>query len=229
MSPILFRRSHQQRGVALFVGLVFLVVLSLISIIAMKGTLLETRMSTSSARHEQAFETSETLRTLPVSLFDEHVFERGWPTELGGALPDADFNYQSDLTSGMLDKVNSALQNDCSGTKTLLYGQLQSSCGALVAETLYDPSTWHPDMKISICDVSSDGCTGNVSAVVSVVPDGQILSEGAGGAQAAGYRGLGVGSAGGGGSMYFEIKSVGSASSNGTSITHSQYRQSIRN
>lgn len=229
MSPQLFRRSHHQRGVALFVGLVFLVVLSLIAIIAMKGTLLETRMSTSSARHEQAFETSETLRTLPVSLFDEHVFERGWPTELGGSLPDADFNYQSDLTSGMLTTVNSALQNDCSGEKTLLYGQLQSSCGALVAETLYDPSTWHPDMKISICDVSSNGCASNVSAVVSVVPDGQILSEGAGGAQAAGYRGLGVGSAGGGGSMYFEIKSVGSASSNGVAVTHSQYRQSIRN
>jgi hypothetical protein len=229
MSPLLIRCNHRQRGVALFIGLVFLVVLSLISIIAMKGTLMETQISTSSARHEQAFETSESLRTLPVSLFDEHVFERGWPTALGGSLPDADFNYQSDLTSGMLSIVNNALETDCSGDKTLLYGQLQSGCGAFVAESLYDSTTWHPDMKISICDVSSNGCTSNVSAVVSVVPDGQVLSEGAGGALAAGYQGLGVGSAGGGGSMYFEIKSIGSASSNGTAVTHSQYRQSIRN
>ena len=80
------RSLVRQRGVALFVGLVFLVVLSLVAITAMKGTLIEMRMGTSTARHEQAFETSETLRGVPVSLFDEHVFERGWPSVLGGKI-----------------------------------------------------------------------------------------------------------------------------------------------
>lgn len=220
-------QRRRQRGVALFVGMVFLVVLSLIAVVAMKGTLLEMRMSAGSARHEQAFETSETLRGIPVSLFDEHVFERGWPTQLGGTLPNADFDYQSNFTSAMLTMVNGALQTACAGGKALLYGQLQT-CGG-VTESLYDPSTWQPDMKLAICDVSSSGCSSNVTAVVSVVPDGQVLNAGAGGAQSAGYRGLGIGSAGGGGSMYFEIKSVGASSSSATATTRSQYRQTIRN
>ena len=37
---------QRQRGVALFVGLVFLVMLSLVAIVVMKDTLLETRMTT---------------------------------------------------------------------------------------------------------------------------------------------------------------------------------------
>lgn len=218
--------KNQQRGVALFVGLVFLVVLSLVAIMAMKGTLIEMRMGTSAARHEQAFEASETLRGVPVSLFDEHVFQRGWPSELGGDLPDSDFDYQTKFSSNLLDTVSAGLKNDCSGSPTLLYGQLQT-CGT--AEVLYDPSTWHTDLELSICDVSSDSCSTDVTSAISVVPDGQILNEGAGGAQSAGYRGLGVGSAGGGANMYFEIKSIGSVAGNGVATTHSQYRQTIRN
>jgi hypothetical protein len=218
--------KNRQRGVALFVGLVFLVVLSLVAIMAMKGTLIEMRMGTSSARHEQAFEVSETLRGVPVALFDEHVFQRGWPTELGGTLPDSDFDYQSRFSSDLLDAFSAGLKDDCSGSATLLYGQLQT-CGT--PEVLYDPSTWHTDLQLAICDVSSSSCSADVTSAVSVVPDGQVLNAGAGGAQSAGYRGLGVGSAGGGASMYFEIKSIGSVPGNGVATTHSQYRQTIRN
>lgn len=216
----------RQRGVALFVGLVFLVVLSLVAIMAMKGTLIEMRMGTSSARHEQAFEVSEMLRGVPVSLFDEHVFQRGWPSELGGTLPDSDFDYQNKFSSDLLNTVSDGLKDDCSGSPALLYGQLQT-CNT--AESLYDPSTWHPDMQLAICDVGSTSCSADVTSTISVVPDGQVLAEGAGGAQSAGYRGLGVGSAGGGASMYFEIKSIGSVPGNGVATTHSQYRQTIRN
>lgn len=220
------RSLVRQRGVALFVGLVFLVVLSLVAITAMKGTLIEMRMGTSTARHEQAFETSETLRGVPVSLFDEHVFERGWPAVLGGTLPDADFDYQSKFPSTLLTAVADGLQDDCSGNPTLLYAQLQT-CGT--PESLYDPSTWHPDMTLSVCDVAASSCTTEVGGKVSIVPDGQVLAEGAGGAQSAGYRGLGVGAAGGGANMYFEIRSVGTVPGNGIATTHSQYRQTIRN
>ena len=57
-----------QQGVALFVGLVFLVMLTLIALVVMKGTLLEIRMATASARHEQAFEAAETMRAIPEAL-----------------------------------------------------------------------------------------------------------------------------------------------------------------
>jgi PilX N-terminal len=223
------RRSYASRqdGVALFIGLVFLVVLSIVAVLAMKGTLIEMRMVTNAARHEQAFETSEALRGVPVDMFDQHVFARGWPASMGGAVPNSDFDFTHTMPATLLSKV--VLDNDCGNAKTLLYGQLQPGCGALVQETLYDPSTWHPDMQIAICDTDSTGCSTNVSAVISVVPDGTVLAAGAGGAQAAGYRGLGIGSAGGGGQMFFEMRAVATVPGNGTATTHTQYRQTISN
>jgi hypothetical protein len=223
----LSKAASHQRGVALFVGLIFLIVLSLVAMIAMKSTLIEMKMVKSTARHEQAFETSEALRGVPVALFDEHVFQRGWPAEFKGDLPNSDFDYQNNLSPDMLAKINTGLQDDCAGVKTLFYGQLQTGCSP--PENQYDPTTWHPDMILSMCDPDSDACSANVSASVAIIPDGQVLGAGAGGAQAAGYRGLGIGAAGGGASMYFEVRSVGTTPGNGTAITHSQYRQSIRN
>ena len=136
-------QTRGQRGIALFVGLIFLVVLSIVAVIAMRGTLVEMRMVTNSARHESAFEASEALRSLPVKLFDEHVYARGWPTSFKGDVPDSEFTYSTDIPSDLLAKAKQSLQNDCgSGTPTLFYGQLQPACGTAPKETLYDPSTW---------------------------------------------------------------------------------------
>lgn len=221
--------KRAQRGVALFIGLIFLLVLSIIAIMAMRGTLTEMKMVTNVARHEAAFEASEALRAVPVTLFDQHVFERGWPTSFGGSVPDGDFTYSTTFSSSMLTKVTTAIQKDCSGAVSLFYGTLQPACSSLPQETLYDPSTWHPDMQMSICDTSTPSCAANVTATLAVVPDGTVLIAGSGGAQAAGYRGLGIGSAGGGADMLFEIRSVATAPGNGVSTTQTQYHQNIRN
>jgi hypothetical protein len=223
----MFKPMRAQRGVALFVGLIFLLVLSIIAVMAMRGTLTEMKMVTNVARHEAAFEASEALRAVPVTLFDQHVFERGWPASFGGVVPDADFTYAQSLSGDMLTKVKTSIQKDCTGAVSLFYGALQPSCDSLPKETLYDTSTWHPDMKISICDTSSSSCSANVNATVAVLPDGSVLSAGAGGAQAAGYRGLGIGSAGGGADLLFEIRSVATAPGGGTATTHTQYHQNI--
>ncbi|MGE7138321.1 pilus assembly PilX family protein [Luteibacter sp. NPDC031894] len=220
---------HSQRGIALFIGLIFLLVLSIVAVMAMKGTLVEMRMVTNSARHESAFEASEALRSVPINLFDEHVFARGWPSSFNGDVPDSEFDYSSTLPADLLAKVKTALQPDCSGKTSLFYGTLQPACGDLPKETPYDASTWHPDMVIAICDTSSESCSADVGAKVAVIPDGTVMKEGAGGAQAAGYRGLGVGAAAGGAEMYFEVKSVAEAPGNGAAITHTQYQQTIRN
>jgi hypothetical protein len=195
----------------------------------MRGTLTEMKMVTNVARHEAAFEASEALRAVPVTLFDQHVFERGWPSSFGGAVPDSDFTYSTTFSASMLTKVTTAIQKDCSGTVSLFYGALQPACSSLPLETLYDPTTWHPDMLIAICDTSTPSCAANVNAAISVVPDGTVLTAGAGGAQAAGYRGLGIGAAGGGADMLFEIRSVATAPGNGVSTTQTQYHQNIRN
>ena len=223
-----YRFPHRQRGIALFIGLIFLVVLSLVAVMAMQGTLLEMRMVTNAARHEQAFETSEMLRAVPVSIFDEHVFQRGWPVELGGELPNDDFDMG--LKPDMLAAVKAGLQNDCgTSTKNFFYSNLQGACGSLPLETRYDTSTWHPDLILTVCDVSSRSCANKVTTTIAIVPDGTVLDEGSGGAQAAGYRGIGGGAAGGGGSKYFEVLSTGTVAGNGRAVTMAQYRQAIRN
>ncbi len=217
----------RQRGVALFVGLIFLVVLSLVAVVAMRGTLMEMHMATNVARHEQAFEASETLRGVPISVFDEHVFNRGWPKELGGSLPNDDFAYT--LKPSMVTALKSGLQDACDGNIDLFYSSLQPACDGMPAESRYDPSTWHPDVLLTICDVASSGCAANVMAKVAIVPDGTVLEEGSGSAQAAGYRGIGGGAAGGGGSIYFEVMSTATVPGNGRAVTMSQFRQAIRN
>jgi len=221
--------GSRQRGIALLVGLVFLMVLSVIAIMAMRGTLSEMKMVTNVARHESAFESSEALRSVPVELFNQHVFERGWPIAFGGTVADSQFTFSSDMSADLIAKIKSWLQPDCTGAVSLFYGTLQPKCGTYVAESLYDTSTWHPDMTISICDTTSTTCPANVSATVAVVPDGSVLAEGAGGAQAAGYRGLGVGAAGGGADLIFEVRSVATSPGNGTSTTQTQYHQTIQN
>ncbi len=223
------RSFHRQRGIALFIGMIFLLILSIVAVMAMKGTLVEMRMTTSTARHEAAFEASEALRSVPITLFDEHVFARGWPTSFKGDVPDSEFTYSSELPAGLLAKAESALQSDCNNKPVLFYGTLQGACNGMPKETLYDASTWHPDMVIAICDTATQSCAANVDATVAIVPDGTVMKDGAGGAQSSGYRGLGVGAAGGGAEMYFEVKSVATAPGNGAATTHTQYQQTIRN
>lgn len=221
------RNSTRQRGVALFVGLVFLVVLSLVAVIAMRGTLMEMRLVTNVASHERAFEVSETLRAVPIAVFDEHVFQRGWPKELGGELPNADFAMS--ITPSMKTILKTGLQQDCSGSLDVFYGNLRPACDPYPAENRYNTSTWRPDAILSMCDVTSSSCSRNVSASIYIIPDGTVLAEGSGSAQAAGYRGIGGGAAGGGGSMFFEVMSVGTVPAGGRAVTMAQYRQAIRN
>lgn len=222
---------QRQRGIALFVGMVFLLILSVVAVMAMRGTLVEMRLGANTARHEEAFEASEALRSVPLALFDEHVFERGWPSAMGGTVNDSEFTFNTDIAPTLYSKLATALQKDCSGNTTLFYGPLQPACSGSTApkETLYDSTTWRPDVVLAVCDSSSSTCSANMTAQIAVVPDGSVLKSGAGGAQAAGYRGLGIGAAGGGAALYFEIRSVAQVPGNGVAITHTQYEQTIRN
>jgi Tfp pilus assembly protein PilX len=61
MRHVTLRRKERprQRGVALVIGLIFLLMLTLISVIAMRGTSMEMMMSTAGARSLRALELSE--------------------------------------------------------------------------------------------------------------------------------------------------------------------------
>jgi len=225
-----------QHGVALFVGMVFLVILSLVAVVAMRGTLLEMQMVNNVAAHERAFEVSESMRAVPLALFDDHTFNRGWPAqEMGGSVPDTAFGTFPQCGSKPVgsngvscDVLNAmSIRQPPTGSLLNLYEVRFADDGS---EKAYDPSTWmakDPDVTIAVCDESGE-CSNGGNARIWIRPDGTALSSGSGAAQAAGYRGEGNAAASGGGSMYFEVLSEGRAGS-GRVVTLSQYRQRISN
>lgn len=73
---------RQVTGFALITALVFLVVLSFVALIALRGTGLEARMSANNGMQNQAFESSEASRRLLDSVADDYVFSHGPPTTL---------------------------------------------------------------------------------------------------------------------------------------------------
>ncbi|WP_114240125.1 PilX N-terminal domain-containing pilus assembly protein [Dyella sp. C9] len=225
--------SRVQRGVALFVGLVFLTVLSVVALVAMRGTLMEMHMVNNVAAHERAFEVSESLRAVPVALFDEHTFNRGWPlAAMGGTVPDTNFGtfprcgskpVGSNGVSCNVLTATAIRSSDDTGLVNFYDIAFRAE------EKPYDPSTWMgnaPDVTITVCN--SGACTSGGSARIWIRPDGTALSDGSGAAQAAGYRGEGNAAASGGGAMYFQILSEGTANAS-RAVTLSQYRQRISN
>jgi len=235
--------SRAQRGAALLVGLIFLVVLSLVAVIAMKGTLMEMRMVNNVSAHEQAFETSESLRLVVAKMFNEHAQMRGWPIALmGGDKPDSLYStYPANCTTssnvvgknGVSCKMIYAMtiRKDAATSLPVNLYTIPLQTG----EKMYDPATWMAtfpdgDVKISLCSTGqTSGCTPDTFARVWVRPDGTGVSPGSGAAQAAGYRGLGEGLASGSSYMFFEIVSAGVSPGNARVVTQSQYQQAILN
>lgn len=83
------------RGFALITALIFLVVLTLVAVIAMKGSGLELRMSSNNAQHAEAFESSEAPRRIASRLLQVlgDNLANGWPASIGGNTPNDLFNY----------------------------------------------------------------------------------------------------------------------------------------
>jgi hypothetical protein len=233
------RGAVAQRGVVLFVGLVFLIVLTLIALVVMRGTLLEMHMTSASARHEQAFEASEAARVIPEALLVEHVFNRGWPKSWGGTIPDAMFSLSTTyanrtawLTLLKPDGNGQGLQDmPTSCGSGLVYFYLpMPTCGASAADSyLYTPSKWTPSVKFNTClDGSSDcGTAGQVQNTVAIVRDGVAINQGSGAAMSQGYASIGVGSAKGGGALLLQVKSQSQVPGNGEATTIAQYKLNI--
>ena len=229
----------RQRGIALFIGLVFLVVLSLVAVIAMQSTFLEMRMVTNVARQSEAFQISESARSVltappAISLFSQSLARGGWPVSWGGTVPDADFDAIGNCAAPWTDSTDCISELKMKGalgaTPKLLFGAFDSpGADGVNDETSSNPSNWITDATLSFTDPNGSG--GKIAASLSIVPDGVAGNTGAGTAQAAGYRGLGVGAAGGGASRYFQIRSVGlspSNGSNGRAVTIAQYRAVVQ-
>jgi hypothetical protein len=82
-------------GFALITALIFLVVLTLVAVIATRSAGLELRMSANSAQFTEAFEASEAPRQITTRLLQAlgNNLGSGWPRSIGGSTEDALFAY----------------------------------------------------------------------------------------------------------------------------------------
>ncbi|HEY0196958.1 MAG TPA: PilX N-terminal domain-containing pilus assembly protein [Rhodanobacter sp.] len=232
-------RDHQ-RGVALFVGLVFLVVLTLIALVVMKGTLLEMRMTTANARHEQAFEASEGMRAIPEALLVAHMnkYNPGWPASWGGTVPDAMFGLDAIFNNRPQWKTllkpssgaDTGIQDACGGASLVFFYMDAPPCAGQSDAYNYIPSNWAPAIKMIVCDDGTTGCGANnqIISTISIIRDGVTANQGAGAAAQQGYAGLGVGSANGGAAVLLQIRSDAKVPGNGEAVTMAQYKVNVQ-
>lgn len=227
----------RQRGVALLVGLIFLVMLTLVALVVMRGTMLEMHLSTATARHEQAFEASETTRAIPEVIINDHVFNRGWPKTWGGDVPDAMFDLDTSFANRKdwvdLLKPNSSaktgLQDYCGGTSLAIF-YLPQSCSSHDLSYNYMPRNWDSTVVMAVCEGTTDqSCSSSqkVNSNVAIVRDGVVPNAGSGGAMSQGYASPGIGTATGGASLLLQIRSQAQVPGNGAATTIAQYKQVI--
>jgi len=204
-----------QRGVVLITSLIFLVMLTIVAVVANQSTVLETRMSTNTIVKARAVEASEALRMVSNGLIDTHMYYRGWPTALTGltggiTVPDAYF----DIPTGVA--VNKATN----------WG-----IGNEVGESLFNPATWVNDMSLRVDGNGDSDYADDIDqqADLYVYKSAVTNSTGSATAMVAGYEGLGKSSASGGALMFFDLRSVGASAANSSGVTGSNYRYVIRN
>ena len=84
---------------------------------------------------ERAFEVSESMRAVPLALFDDHTFNRGWPAkEMGGDVPDTAFDECGKKAIKDLAEANE---------KGTLYGSMSQGYAspAAIKNAMYDVIT----------------------------------------------------------------------------------------
>ncbi|HXS72442.1 MAG TPA: PilX N-terminal domain-containing pilus assembly protein [Rhodanobacteraceae bacterium] len=214
----------RQRGIALFVGMVFLVVLSLVAVIAMQSTFLEMRMATNVARHEEAFQMSDSMRGIMGPFLAANLLNSGWPVSWGGSAPDNDFDWSTVCPKASLpvSSANCPLVNTFETAIKAAPTALKQITGSLdVGEAPYAPSSWVTDLTLTQNNPSG---LGKIAAAISVIPDSTLNLPGNNNAMSARYQGLGHG--GGSVMQMFQVQSIGlspSDGSNGRAVTIAQY------
>lgn len=205
-SPLL----HKQRGVVLFTALMFMVVLTLIALVASQSTVLESRMSNNTIVKSRAGESSEALRMGAHDMFDAHLYNRGWPIDSGGALDNELFFVPPGIT--LSNTGDWGVENDNT-------------------EDFFDATSWTMDMTLQV-DGNADGDhidDVDQNAELNVFKTVTTNATGSATAMVSGYEGLGKASASGGALNFYELRSVGKSAGSSATITGSNFRYVVRN
>lgn len=216
-----------QQGFVLITAAVFLIVLTLVAVTAMKSTSLELRMSNNETIRMEAFDASEAPRVLTADLLDVHTFNRGWPKIAGGTVENNIFDYAMPAGLTVRDKNGNDTPDD------LYLGNEEST---------FSPTGLLPDVHYANTISPTDQTDISVQSDIAVYKLRAALSPGAGSAMVAGYEGVGRASAAAGSSIYYRVFSRGVnpdaswdeatgtwSSATAQSCTACEYRSVVRN
>jgi len=230
-------RPHRQSGFVLVTALIFLVVLTLIGVVATKNTTLGLKMSRNFLEKTQTFEAAETARIKADDLLDAATYNRGWPTTYNGTVTPTDFNSGNGFYGNAWPCTTTG--DNC--TLTLL-GQ----DGATIASSSNTPwvisdgnqtsETFNPgQLPTNLLNNLSYEYDGNpaVYGYIAVYKLGVGNAPGSGAAMISGYEGTGKGAAGAGALVYYYLRSQAtlggfSNSTGAVAYTGADYRAVIR-
>lgn len=208
------------RGFALITAMIFLVLLTLVALVALRGSGLEAVVSGNNALRAEAFESSETARAAINDVIDAHVYNRGWPKTVTvgsntGSVPASEFGtFPAGLTLASLNDWYGNNSEDASGAAG------------------FNPDSLTKDADYSLTLGTSPNQI-KVYGDLSVYKLRVDLASGSGTAMTQGYEGLGRAAASGGGTLYFYVKSsgkdLGGSGSTSNYDTSADYRYVIRN
>lgn len=216
--------------------MVLLIILTMVALFAMRGTLLEMRLTSSVAQHELAFEASEAARQIPEAVLSSYAYYHGWPQGWGGTVPDAQYGLDSVFANRPTWKTlltpsdGQGLQTSCNGALANFILNVPCLPGQSDAYN-YDPSQWATTFILNTCLNGQATCSSSAQAVnkVAIVRDGVAPNVGSGAAAQQGYASVGVGTAKGGALLMLQIRSQSTTPGGGQATTIAQYRLNIVN
>lgn len=223
---------RRQRGYVLITSIIFMVLLTMVALVALKNSGMEARMGANNALHTQAFEASEASRRLVNILVDTNVFNRGWPaTAAGGSVNDSEFD---SVSLGLLTAPHTSCGTSTApttygvclyplgGTPIDWYFQNTECSGAFPCSKF--PGNLDVDAQYKVpltfgsssggsssggSSSSSGGTTPMISGSIAVYKLNAALAPGSGAQMNAGYLGAGHGTASNGSYLYFFINGHG--------------------
>ena len=195
--PTRSRRNHKEEGFALFLGMIFLLMITLVAVTAMRGTALELNMANNTANHEVAFEGAEIGRTSILrSVRDVVACSFKWSngTQVTGSGGSACITGCTSGQGGLQSNVNYPWE-----PKLTVNDPVTSTLEYLTAgENINDPSTYLSRFNFKFAS------SGNTDIHAVLLP--ATIEPGNAAAQSQGYE-QATGGAKGGSARYFDVQS----------------------
>lgn len=204
--------DRKQRGVALIVALILLMVLTMIAVVAMRTTTIDLKITTNQTLMMRAFQVSEAGRMLIHEVIDDHSFYRGWPAAIGGSVP---------ASSGFVIPLGISIDDDPALQELYLQNNAEP----------WDVTDAAIDMRLRI-DAEGDGNFDSPQDMAADLFVSRVAASAAPGTdtrQASGYEGLGSGVAGAGAMVFYRIISRAAGAASSRSLTEAHYRYVITN